>query len=96
MLFFLSLGDSDPKFLSFGLRPIGTLKMRAVLVKKLSPGRKVGYSMTYEIPADSGDCGEGEWIGTFGIGYADGLWRHLSSNGNQSKGFIRRDKTGER
>ena len=86
----LILAGSDSTFQSFGLCVIGSIKMHPTLVKKLAAGTKVGYSMTYEVSTK-----DGEWIATFPIGYADGVWRSLSSDGEKSKGFIRRDSTGE-
>ena len=43
----------------------------------------MGYGCTYT-------TGDGEWLATFPLGYADGYWRHLSNNG-----FIVRDITDE-
>lgn len=37
-----------------------------------------------------------EWIGTFSVGYNDGIRRHLSSNGQEIIGYVRRDSTKEK
>jgi alanine racemase len=74
---------ASPEFQEFGLKPAGSVVGYPTMVKKLSTGRVVGYSMTHIITGD-------EWVATFPIGYADGYWRQLSS-----QGVVIRDKTGE-
>ena len=82
--------DNDEQFQGFGLRPIGSIKMQPTLIKEVAPGTKIGYSSTYEATT-------GEWIATFPIGYADGVWRHLSSEPDSTfNGYVLRDKTGKR
>lgn len=58
------------KEIPFQLREAFSLHSRLVHVKKLPKGEKVSYGATYE-------TGEGEWIGTIPIGYADGWIRKL-------------------
>ena len=70
-------------FTDRGFQPAASIKAIPSLVKRLSQGRKVGYVCTYT-------TGDGEWLATFPLGFADGYWRHLSNNG-----FIVRDRTGE-
>jgi alanine racemase len=53
------------------LKEAFSLRTRLVHVKKLPKGEKVSYGATYE-------SGEGDWIGTIPIGYADGWIRKLS------------------
>ena len=43
----------------------------------------MGYGCTYT-------TGDGEWLATFPLGFADGYWILVSNNG-----FIVRDRTGE-
>ena len=38
---------------------------------------------------------EEEWIGTFSVGYTDGIRRKLGSNGQEIMGYVRRDSTNE-
>ena len=83
-------GDGIEKFANFGFRPIGSIKIIPTLVKQLSRGTKVGYSMTYKVEQ------EHEWIATFPIGYADGYWRHFSSTDHTNMGCVVRNKTGEK
>ena len=56
----------------FGLKPIARLRAKPTLVKKLEPGRLVGYGATYQTQNE-------EWIATIPIGYADGYPRGLSN-----------------
>jgi alanine racemase len=58
------------KEIPFQLREAFSLHSRLVHVKKLPKGEKVSYGATYE-------TGQGEWIGTIPIGYADGWIRKL-------------------
>ncbi|KAI0240012.1 Alanine racemase, partial [Lamellibrachia satsuma] len=71
-------------FTNRGFQPAASIKAIPSLVKRLSEGRKVGYGYTYT-------TGDGEWLATFPLGYADGYFRLLSNNG-----FIVRDRTGEK
>lgn len=70
-------------FMEMGFRPALSVKGTPTLVKRLAAGIQVGYGCTYTCETD-------EWIATFPIGYADGLWRELG----EGKSYIIRDKTG--
>jgi alanine racemase len=58
-----------------GLRPAMALKSRIIQLKSVPAGFKVSYGMTYQTPTAM-------HIATVGVGYADGLDRHLSSRGH--------------
>ena len=56
------------------LRPVMSLKSKVVHLKKVGPGFRVSYGSTYTTERET-------VIATVPAGYADGLSRHLSSNG---------------
>lgn len=78
-------GPDLQAFVDMGFRPALSVRGTPTLVKFCSAGTKVGYACTYTCPRD-------EWIGTFPLGYADGVWRTLGEQGTH----IIRDRTGER
>ncbi len=80
----ISGGDLNT-FDEMGFLPVGSVKGNPTLLKRLSPGRHIGYGCTYETK-DS----EGEWIATIPFGYADGYFRSLSN-----RGYVVRDSTGK-
>lgn len=55
----------------FDLQQALTLETEITHIKKLEPGEKIGYGITYE-------TSEEEWIGTLPIGYADGFIRKFT------------------
>lgn len=57
------------------LKPVMSLKSRIVHLKKVGPGFKVSYGSTYVTDKET-------VIATIPAGYADGISRHLSSNGD--------------
>jgi alanine racemase len=72
-------------FTEMGFRPALSVRGTPTLIKYCAAGTKVGYACTYTCPDD-------EWIATFPLGYADGLWRQLGELGTH----VIRDRTGER
>ena len=48
-----------------GFQPAASTKTIPSIGKRLSEGRKVGYGCTYT-------TGDGEWLATFPLGFADG------------------------
>ena len=57
------------------LKPVMSLKSRIVHLKKVGPGFKVSYGSTYVTDKET-------VIATIPAGYADGISRHMSSNGD--------------
>lgn len=55
---------------SVALKPAFTLKSKLMHVKQVVAGEPIGYGMAYITSRD-------EWIGTIGIGYADGWTRRM-------------------
>lgn len=52
------------------LKPAMSLTTELVYVKKVNPGRSIGYGATYSID-------KAQWIGTVPVGYADGIRRSM-------------------
>lgn len=77
------LGPDANTFVELGFRPALSVRGTPTLVKRCAAGTKVGYACAYT-------CTDDEWIATFPIGYADGLWRQFGDIGT----YIIRDKTG--
>jgi alanine racemase len=55
-----------------GIQPVMAFKTRVALVRKLPPGRSVGYTRSYITPSE-------RTIATLPMGYNDGYFRHLSN-----------------
>ena len=56
------------------VKPIATLKTELVFIKKVKKGEAISYNQTFKAPYDM-------TVGTIPIGYADGLKRSLSNQG---------------
>lgn len=52
------------------LQPAMSLTTELVYVKKIQPGRSIGYGATYQVD-------QPQWIGTIPVGYADGIRRSM-------------------
>lgn len=83
-LFGLTPDVSDELYHSFDLHPVACIKAIPTRITCLPPKTSIGYGCTYK-------TSKHEWVATLPLGYGDGYWRHLSSNG-----FVVRDKTGEK
>ncbi len=59
-----------------GLKRVMRFSSRVLNRIHLQPGDRVGYGGTYVCKARNG-----EWVGVFGAGYADGVFRSLSNQG---------------
>ena len=64
------------------MRPVVSLYAQILQVRDLSPGDPIGYGSTYRVSRPSR-------IATIGAGYADGVFRSLSSADNQPPATVR-------
>ena len=69
--------------LAAGLRPVLSLKARVSFVKRLAAGSRLSYGLRHQLAADAN-------VATVPLGYADGVRRGLSSNGDVLIGGRRR------
>ena len=69
--------------LAAGLRPVLSLKARVSFVKRLAAGSRLSYGLRHQLAADA-------TVATVPLGYADGVRRGLSSNGDVLIGGRRR------
>ena len=65
------------------LRPVLSLRARVSFVKRLAAGARLSYGLRHTVPADT-------TVATVPLGYADGVRRGLSSNGDVLIGGRRR------
>src|SRR5215813_4287449 len=64
----------SPRLAPFDLRPVMSLRSRIVMLKTVPAGRPLGYGLTFTTGRESR-------VATLPIGYADGLRRSHSNNG---------------
>jgi alanine racemase len=69
--------------LAASLRPVLSLRARVSFVKRLAAGSRLSYGLRHELAVDSN-------VATVPLGYADGVRRGLSSNGDVLIGGRRR------
>ncbi len=67
------------------VKPVLTLAARVLRVDEVAPGDSVGYAASWVAPPAAG--GRKRRVATLAIGYADGLFRHLSA-GTGSRGGV--------
>ena len=73
-LYGLSPDPSVASSSELGLTPVGALRTRITLTKRLAPGDTVSYGGTWVAP-------DHHWVGILPVGYQDGISRALSNCG---------------